>query len=72
MTERDDLDAPAGLGTQRRLYNSGWRESGVMVETLIFNRFSRHDQPPVKWDDVGLEDPLFTEVDQAGQLLMLD
>ena len=39
MTERDDLDAPARLGTQRRLYNSGWRESGVMVETPIFNRF---------------------------------
>jgi len=39
MTERDDLDAPAGLGTQRRLYNSCWRESGVMGETPIFNRF---------------------------------
>ena len=22
---------------------------------------SRHDQPPVTWDDVGLDDPLFTE-----------
>ena len=38
MTERDDLDA-SRAGHTRRLYNSGWRESGVMVETLIFNRF---------------------------------
>jgi hypothetical protein len=73
MTERDDLDAPAGLGTPRRPFNSGWRESGVMVETpILIGFFHTMIQPPVTWDDVGLDDPLFTEVDQAGRLLMLD